>query len=271
LLRRYSPRNDFLADMKILAIGDIIGKPGRQAVENFLRGIRKQYKVELVIANGENAAGGFGLTLNTAQELFADGVDVITSGNHIFAQKEIIPYLDADLPILRPLNYPSGVPGKGYRVTGKALVVSLIGRTFMMDYDCPFRAMDKLLEELKPRPPVIIVDFHAEATSEKVAMGRYLDGRVSAVLGTHTHVGTIDTQILAGGTAYVTDIGMTGPVDSIIGDDVDSVLQRFLTQMPHHLSVGKGNPLLSSVLVEVDSSSGKAVNIERIQRELKDA
>jgi metallophosphoesterase (TIGR00282 family) len=257
-------------DMKILAIGDIVGKPGRQAVERLLRGIRKQYKIDLVIANGENAAGGFGLSLSTAQELFADGVDILTSGNHIFAQKDIIPYLDSDLPILRPLNYPPGVPGRGYKVTGKALVVNIIGRTFMMNYDCPFRAMDKLLGEISPRPPVIIVDFHAEATSEKVAMGRYLDGRVSAVLGTHTHVGTIDTQVLAGGTAYVTDIGMTGPVDSIIGDNVDSVLQRFLTQMPHHLSVGKGHPVLGSVLVEVNESTGKAVSIERIQRELKD-
>ena len=257
--------------MKILAIGDIVGKPGRQAVSRFLRGIRKQYKIDLVIGNGENAAGGFGLTLNTAQELFADGIDILTSGNHIFAQKEIVPYLDADLPILRPLNYPSGVPGRGYKKIGKALVVNLIGRTFMMNYDCPFRAMDKLLEEIDPRPPAIIVDFHAEATSEKVAMGRYLDGRVSAVLGTHTHVGTIDTQILAGGTAYVTDIGMTGPTDSIIGDDADAVLQRFLTQMPHHLSVGKGNPLLSSVLVEVNDRDGKAVSIDRIQRELKNS
>jgi metallophosphoesterase (TIGR00282 family) len=257
--------------MKILAIGDIIGKPGRLAVNKFLHAIRKQYKVDLVVANGENAAGGFGLTLNTTQELLADGVDILTSGNHIFAQKEFIPYLDADIPVLRPLNYPSGVPGKGYKVIGKTMVVNLIGRTFMLNYDCPFRAMDKLLEEIKPRPPVIIVDFHAEATSEKVAMGRYLDGRVSAVLGTHTHVGTIDTQILAGGTAYVTDIGMTGPMDSVIGDDADAVLQRFLTQMPHHLSVGKGNPLLSSVLVEVNNSTGKAISIERIQRELKDS
>ena len=254
--------------MKILAIGDIIGKPGRQAVSEFLHGIRKQYKTDLVIGNGENAAGGFGLTLSTAQELFAAGVDILTSGNHIFAQKEIVPILDADLPILRPLNYPSGVPGRGYKVIGRVLVVNIIGRTFMMNYDCPFRAMDKLLEEIKPRPPIIIVDFHAEATSEKVAMGRYLDGRVSAVLGTHTHVGTIDTQILAGGTAYVTDIGMTGPADSIIGDDADAVIQRFLTQMPHHLSVGKGNPVLNAVLVEVNDS-GKATGIERIQRELK--
>ncbi len=174
------------------------------------------------------------------------------------------------MPILRPLNYPEGVPGRGYLVTGKTLVVNLIGRTFMTNYDCPFRAMDKLLEELDPRPPVIVVDFHAEATSEKVALGRYLDGRVSAVLGTHTHVGTIDTQILSGGTAYVTDIGMTGPLDSVIGDDADAVIQRFLTMMPHHLSVGKGRPELNAVMVEVDENSGKAIRIERISREMEE-
>jgi metallophosphoesterase (TIGR00282 family) len=233
-----------------------------------VRALRKQHKIEVVIANGENTAGGFGLTTDTAQELLGSGIDVLTSGNHIFAQKEIIPYLDTDMPILRPLNYPAGVPGRGYLTFGKTLIVNIIGRTFMNPYDCPFRAMDKLLKELGEKPKVIIVDFHAEATSEKVAMGRYLDGRVSAVLGTHTHVGTIDAQILPGGTAYVTDIGMTGPTDSIIGDDADAVIQRFLTQMPYHLSVGRGSPVLNAVLVEVDEVSGKAVSIKRIQREM---
>lgn len=253
--------------MNILAIGDIIGKPGRQVVGETLRALRKQRKIDFVIANAENTAGGFGLTMDTAQELFGSGCDVLTSGNHIFAQKDILPYLDADMPIIRPLNYPPGVPGRGYTVTGKVLVVNLIGRTFMQSYDCPFRAMDKLLADLENKPKIIIVDFHAEATSEKVAMGRYLDGRVSAVLGTHTHVGTIDTQILAGGTAYVTDIGMTGPKDSVIGDDADAVIERFLTQMPHHLSVGKGAAVLNAVLVTVDEKSGKATAIERIQQE----
>jgi 2',3'-cyclic-nucleotide 2'-phosphodiesterase len=254
--------------MKILAIGDIIGRPGREIVHQYLRALRKQYKLDLIIANGENVAGGFGLTSSTARELLDDGVNILTSGNHIFAQKEILPFLDTDMPVLRPLNYPAGVPGRGYRTIGKVLVVNLIGRTFMNNYDCPFRAMDKLLEELKEKPPVIVVDFHAEATSEKVAMGRYLDGRVSAVLGTHTHVGTIDTRILPGGTAYVSDIGMTGPSDSIIGDDADAVIQRFLTQMPHHLSVGKGRPELNAVIVDVDEKSGKAAGIERIRREM---
>jgi hypothetical protein len=250
--------------MLILMIGDIVGQPGRQAVSKFLPDLHQRYGLDMIIANAENAAGGFGLTSNIARELFSAGIDVLTSGNHIWAQKEIVPYLDGEMPILRPLNYPPGVPGRGYMISGQTMVVNLMGRTFMSDLDCPFRAMDKLLVELKRKPPVIIVDFHAEATSEKVAMGRYLDGRVSAVLGTHTHVGTIDAQLLPQGTAYVTDIGMTGPTDSIIGDDPESVLQRFLTGMPHHLSVGKGKPILNAVMVEVAEDSGRAINIERI-------
>jgi len=252
--------------MLILVIGDIIGRPGRQAVHDFLPELREQYGLDMVIANAENAAGGFGLTSSIASELMDTGVDVLTSGNHIWAQKEIIPHLDGELPILRPLNYPPGVPGRGYLITGQTMVVNLIGRTFMGDVDCPFRAMDTLLAGLERVPPIIIVDFHAEATSEKMAMGCYLDGRVSAVLGTHTHVGTIDTQILPQGTAYVTDIGMTGPVNSVIGDDSEAVLRRFLTGMPHQLSVGKGKPILSAIMVEVAEDSGRAVRIERIHR-----
>ncbi|MBA7699170.1 2',3'-cyclic-nucleotide 2'-phosphodiesterase [subsurface metagenome] len=250
--------------MLILMIGDIIGQPGRQAVSKLLRDLRQQYELDMIIANAENSAGGFGLTSTITRELMDTGIDVLTSGNHIWAQKEIIPYLDSELPILRPLNYPPGVPGRGYIITRQIMVVNLMGRTFMTALDCPFRAMDKLLAELEHKPPVIIVDFHAEATSEKVAMGRYLDGRVSAVLGTHTHVGTIDAQILPQGTAYVSDIGMTGPMDSIIGDDIESVLQRFLTGMPHRLSVGRGKPVFNAILVEVAEDSGKAIDIERI-------
>jgi metallophosphoesterase (TIGR00282 family) len=253
----------------ILAVGDIIGRPGRKAVNQLLPGLRQQYGLDLVMANAENVAGGIGLTSTTARELLNVGVDVLTSGNHIWAQKEIIPYLDGGMPILRPLNYPPVVPGRGYIIQGKALVVNLIGRTFMGNFDCPFRAMDKLLAELEPKPPVIIVDFHAEATSEKVAMGRYLDGRVSAVLGTHTHIGTIDTQLLPQGTAYVTDIGMTGPINSIIGDDIEAVLHRFLTIMPHSLSVGKGKVAFNAVLVEVDENNGRATSINRIYREVE--
>jgi metallophosphoesterase (TIGR00282 family) len=250
--------------MLVLAIGDIIGQPGRQAVSRFLPALRQQHAFDMIIANAENAAGGFGLTSIIAGELIETGIDVLTSGNHIWAQKEIMDYLDGELPILRPLNYPPGVPGRGYLISREMMVVNLMGRTFMNDIDCPFRAMDKLLAELKSKPLVIIVDFHAEATSEKMAMGRYLDGRVSAVLGTHTHVGTIDAQILPRGTAYVTDIGMTGPADSIIGDDVDSVIRRFLTGMPHRLSVGRGKPILNAIMVEVAEDSGRAKNIERI-------
>jgi len=255
--------------MFVLVIGDIIGQPGRKAVHEVLPQMRRQYPLDMVIANAENAAGGFGLTPAIAQELIEAGVHVLTSGNHIWAQKDIIPDLDSEMPVLRPLNYPAGVPGRGYLITGQTMVVNLMGRTFMNDIDCPFRAMDRLLEEVEDRPPVVIVDFHAEATSEKMAMGRYLDGRVSAVLGTHTHVGTIDAQILPHGTAYVTDIGMTGPTNSIIGDDVDSVIRRFLTGIPHHLSVGKGKPVFNAMLVDVDEGSGRAVSIERICQQLE--
>jgi metallophosphoesterase (TIGR00282 family) len=252
--------------LRILAIGDIIGKPGRKAVEEVLPGLYSEYNIDLVVGNGENAAGGLGLTPNTAEELFAAGIDVITTGNHIWAYKEIIPYLDSELPVLRPLNYPPTNPGRGYLLKKKALIANLVGRVFIGNFDCPFRAMDQLLAEVKHESIPIIVDFHAEATSEKVAMGRYLDGRVSAVLGTHTHVGTIDAHILPGGTAYVTDIGMVGPADSVIGDDPDSVIDRFLTQVPSRLSVGKGKVNFDAILVEVDENTGKAVDIKRIQK-----
>jgi len=252
----------------ILAIGDVIGRPGRKAVQELLPGLRRQFGLNLVIANAENLAGGLGVTSTTASELLDVGVDVLTSGNHVWAHREIIPYLDGEMPILRPLNYPPGLPGRGYMVNRKVMVVNLIGRTFIGNFDCPFRAMDKLLAEIESKPPVIIIDFHAEATSEKVALGRYLDGRVSAVLGTHTHVGTIDAQLLPGGTAYVTDIGMTGPMDSIIGDNIDSVIHRFLTMLPHRLTVGRGKVIFNAILVDVDETSGRAVNIDRIYREV---
>ena len=255
--------------MLVLMIGDVIGRPGRRAVSKLLPGIIKEYGVDLVVANAENIAGGIGVTVATAQELLKSGVDVLTSGNHIWAEKEIIPHLDSELPLLRPLNYPPGVPGRGYLRHGQVLVVNLIGRTFIGNFDCPFRTMDKLLDELGDRPPVIIVDFHAEATSEKIALGRYLDGRVSAVLGTHTHVGTIDTKVLPQGTAYVTDVGMTGPLDSVIGDDIQAVTNRFLTMIAHRLAVGKGRVELNAVLVTVAEDNGRALGIERITREVE--
>jgi hypothetical protein len=252
--------------LRILAIGDIIGKPGRKAVKEILPGLCDEYNIDLVIGNGENAAGGLGLTPGTAEELFDAGIDVITTGNHIWAYSEIIPCLDGELAILRPLNYPPMNPGRGYLLKNNALIVNLVGRVFMGHVDCPFRAMDGLLADLEHKSVPIIVDFHAEATSEKVAMGRYLDGRVSAVLGTHTHVGTADAHILPGGTAYVTDIGMVGPIDSVIGDDPDSVINRFLTQIPSRLSVGRGKVSFDAILVEVDKKTGKAVDIKRIRK-----
>jgi len=252
--------------LRILAIGDIIGKPGRKAVEEILPGLYSEYNIDFVVGNGENAAGGLGLTPSTAQELFDSGIDVITTGNHIWAYKEIIPYLDNEPALLRPLNYPPTNPGRGYLLKNNVLIVNLVGRVFIGHFDCPFRAMDQLLTEFEHKSIPIIVDFHAEATSEKVAMGKYLDGRVSAVLGTHTHVGTIDAHILPGGTAYVTDIGMVGPIDSVIGDDPDSVIERFLTQMPSRLSVGRGKVNFDAILVEVDENTGKAVDIKRIQK-----
>ena len=231
-------------------------------------GLKERRGVDFVIANGENVAGGIGLTPATAEELLKAGVDVITSGNHIWAQKEIIPCLDSKMPVLRPLNYPPGVPGRGYIVVNNIVVVNLIGRTFIGNFDCPFRAMDKLLAELAPELKIIIVDFHAEATSEKVALGRYLDGRVSAVLGTHTHIGTIDSQLLPEGTAYVTDIGMTGPDNSVIGDDIDAVLERFMTMIPNRLAVGKGRVTFNAILVDIDRATGMATGIERICQEV---
>jgi metallophosphoesterase (TIGR00282 family) len=251
--------------LKILAIGDIIGKPGRNAVKEILPALCAENNIDLVVGNGENAAGGLGLTPGIAEELFDSGIDVITSGNHIWAYNEIMPYLDGEFTILRPLNYPPMNPGRGYLLKNNVLVVNLVGRVFMAHVDCPFRAMDQLLAEFEHKSMPIVVDFHAEATSEKVAMGRYLDGRVSAVLGTHTHVGTADARILPGGTAYVTDIGMVGPTDSVIGDDPDAVIKRFLTQIPSRLSVGKGEVGFDAIMVEVDEKSGKATGIQRIR------
>lgn len=254
--------------MKMLAIGDIIGKPGRDAVKALLPELRRSYALDFIVANGENTAGGIGITPAVADELFACGVNVITAGNHVWAQKEIHEYLNGPQPVIRPLNYPPGVPGQGYVLQDGVAVVNLIGRTYMNAYDCPFRAMDRLLGELR-NTRVIVVDFHAEATSEKIAMGRYLDGRVSAVWGTHTHVPTADAQIFPDGTAYITDIGMTGPKESVIGDDIRGVIERFLTQIPRRLAVAADRRIVfNAVLVDVDEAMGKARGIERIYREV---
>lgn len=253
--------------MRILMIGDVIGKPGRRAIRHLVPDLRQEYQIDLVIANGENTAGGFGITVETAYELLESGVDVLTSGNHIWDQKEIVPHLDEGLPLLRPANYPDA-PGRGYLVHRDVMVINLIGRVFMAPLECPFRTADRLLKEAKAdgAPPVIVVDFHAEATSEKQALGWYLDGRVSAIFGTHTHVGTVDTRILPRGTAYLTDVGMTGPVNSVIGSETRAVLDRFLTALPNRLSVATGPVIMNSVLVEVDPETGKALTIQRLDR-----
>ncbi len=250
--------------MRILMIGDVVGRPGRRAVRALLPGLRRDHHIDLVVVNGENAAGGFGLTEETATEILGYGVDVITSGNHIWDQKEIIPHLDGALPILRPMNYPEGVPGRGYLMMDGVMVVNLMGRVFMSPLLCPFRTMHAFLESIEEeRPRIILVDFHAEATSEKQALGWYLDGKVSAVVGTHTHVPTADARILPRGTAYVTDLGMTGPVNSIIGNKQEDVLARFLRQMPQRLAVASGPSGFNSVLMDFDEE-GRAVFVTRL-------
>jgi hypothetical protein len=254
--------------VNILMIGDVIGRPGRKAVAGLLPSLREELKLDLVIANGENAAAGRGLTPGTAQELFDAGVDVLTSGNHIWDQKEILTIIDKESAILRPANYPPLAPGRGVLTQKGVTVLNLMGRTFMLEIDDPFRAADAALEGMDENA-IVFVDMHAEATSEKQAMGRYLEGRVSAVVGTHTHVPTADARILPGGTAYVTDVGMVGPMESIIGNDIASVLRRFTTGMPTRLPVAENDSPVqfNSVLVEVDPSTGKARRIERIDRE----
>jgi len=255
--------------MKILFVGDVVGRLGRKTLRALLPTLKQETQADLIVANGENAAGGRGLTLATADELFAAGVDVITSGNHVWEIREIYPTLDGEAPILRPLNYPPGVPGRGLLIAHGAAFINLQGRTFMgADTDCPFRAADSALESLQDIP-VIIVDIHAEATSEKAALAWYLDGRVSAVIGTHTHVATADARVLPNGTAFVSDVGMVGPRDSIIGVEIKPIIERFLTQLPTRFSpVEQGPAILNSVLIDVDETSGRAQSIVRIDREI---
>ncbi len=258
---------------RVLLIGDIIGKPGRHAIERELAGLRDERGIDFVVANGENVAGGNGLTESTANALFAAGVDVITSGNHIWDKRELYPVLEREERILRPLNYGShGVPGRGWG-TFEALdgthvaVVNLMGRTFMQPLDNPFTEADRLLDEAsEPLPPVRLVDFHCEITSEKNALGLYLDGRVSAVVGTHTHIVTGDERILPNGTAYLSDLGMTGPIWSVIGFDPATVLPRFLTGLPTRFEVGSGPVVINATQVDVEPATGRALEIVRIQR-----
>lgn len=257
--------------MRVLFIGDIVGRPGREAAASLVATLRNECAADFVIANAENAAGGTGLTPALARELLGRaGIDALTLGNHAWAKKEIYPYLQNEGRVLRPLNYPPGAPGQGMAVfettCGMLALLVLQGRVFMEPVDDPFRAADAELEALGDAARAIIVDFHAEATSEKQAMAWHLAGRVAAVIGTHTHVQTADERIMDGGTAYITDVGMTGPVNSIIGMRRDTVMKRFATGLPSRFEVAEGPACLCAVLVELEEATGKALNITRIQR-----
>jgi 2',3'-cyclic-nucleotide 2'-phosphodiesterase len=255
--------------VNILFIGDIVGKPGRQAVSRELHRLVDRYNVDVVIANGENASGGFGITAESARELFACGIHLFTSGNHIWDKKEALEYLTKEERIIRPANYPDGTPGKGSAVVTtpggvRVGVINLEGRVFMNSLECPFRTADREIAALSDSARVIIVDFHAEATSEKTSLGWYLDGRVSAVVGTHTHVQTADERLLTEGTAYITDVGMTGAFDSVIGVRKDEPIRKFLTQLPSKFEVAKKDLRLNGVVLTIDEASGKALGIERV-------
>jgi metallophosphoesterase (TIGR00282 family) len=255
--------------VKILFIADIVGKPGRQALSQELHRLVDRHAVDLVIANGENASGGFGLTEETAKELYGLGIHLITSGNHIWDKKESIDFIRREEKLIRPANYPEGTAGKGSVVIQTPLgvrvgVLNLEGRVFMSALECPFRVADREIALLRQSTPIILVDFHAEATSEKLALGWYLDGRVSAVLGTHTHVQTADERVLPGGTAFIADVGMTGSFDSVIGIRKELAVEKFLTQLPVRFEVAKKDVRLNCVVLEIDEISGKALGIERI-------
>ncbi len=256
--------------MKILFIGDVVGKPGRRAVATLVPKLRQERGIDFVIANGENSAHGAGLTGSTVDALLSSGVEVITSGDHVWDQKEIYEVIQHEARLLRPLNFPPSAPGRGSTVVecdGRPAVgvINLIGRVFLANNDCPFRAAEAEVARMRKQTKVIIVDLHAEATSEKIAMGRFLDGKVSAVVGTHTHVATADEQVLPKGTAYISDVGMCGPHDSVLGRDVEAVLKRFLTQMPQKMEVAEDDVALCGVIIDVDETSGRARSIERIR------
>jgi metallophosphoesterase (TIGR00282 family) len=264
--------NDRAAVVRCMVIGDIIGKPGRQAVAHLLPELRREHGLDLVIANGENVAAGMGLTPSLAEELLGIGIDVITSGNHIWDKREIYEYLDTDRPVLRPINYPDQAPGRGWLVhhlpDGEPIaVINAMGRVYMNQLDSPFTVLDALLDgAAEPLPPLRIVDFHCELTSEKNAMGWYLDGRVTAVVGTHTHVPTADARLLPAGTAYISDVGMTGPRDSIIGMSIDTVLPRFTHHLPTRFQVAAGPVSLNAVVIEAERETGRARSITQVQQ-----
>jgi len=255
--------------IRLLFIGDIVGRPGRDLVRQGLRGLVDYHRVDFVIANAENAAAGFGITREIGDQLLDWGVDVMTSGNHIWDKKEALDYIGAEPRLIRPANYPAGAPGNGSYLArtrdGRSVgVVNVMGRVFMLNIDDPFQVVLREIEALRKRTRILFVDFHAEATSEKIAMGWHLDGRATAVVGTHTHVQTADERILPKGTAYLTDVGMTGPHDSIIGVDIEPALNRFLTALPQKFETATGNPRLNAVVIEADEASGIATDVERI-------
>lgn len=260
--------------MKILFIGDIVGNPGREAVRSLLPELKKEFALDFIIANAENAAGGSGITPKVAEELFASGCDVLTSGDHIWKKKDIFELINSEERILRPANFPSGAAGSGacvYKTKSgaKVGVINVNGRVFMQALECPFRTTLAAWEKLSQETRVIIVDIHAEATSEKVALGWYMDGKASAVLGTHTHIQTADERILPEGTAYLTDAGMTGPYDSVIGRRVEDVLERFLSCVPVKFEVAEENIQLAGAVIDVDEATGKARSIVRVQRKAR--
>ena len=260
--------------MNILMVGDVYGEPGRAAIAKLIPKLRQEHAIDFCVVNVENAAGGFGVTPPIARGILDAGVDVMTSGNHIWDKKEIVEYIVKENLLLRPANFPAGTPGVGHVTLKcgphKVAVVNLMGRVFMLAIDCPFRKADELIPDLRKETPIILVDMHAEATSESQAMGWHLDGRVSAVVGTHRHVQTADERVLPQGTAYITDLGMTGPTDSVIGVDKDLALQRFLSQMPNRFEPAKGPVALHGVVIRIDPDTGRGLSIERLRVPLPD-
>jgi hypothetical protein len=256
--------------VKILFIGDIVGEPGRRAVKTLVPKLREQHALDFVIANGENSAGGSGITPRTAGEIFSAGVDVITSGDHLWDQKEVMELLANEKRFLRPLNYPADVPGRGsgvFEIPNSKLKIAVLnaqGRTFMPPLENPFLLAADEVKRLRDQTKIIFVDIHAEATSEKIAFARFLDGQVSAVMGTHTHVQTADEQIFPGGTAYLTDAGFTGPHESVLGREIEPVIKRFLTGLPQRFDVAKNAVQLHGAVIEIDDASGKAIKIQRL-------
>lgn len=258
--------------MHILFVGDIVGRPGRRALFDALPRLREDLAIDLVVANGENAAGGLGITPAILRELLSNGVDAVTLGNHTWRKQELAPELDAFDRVARPANYPPGAPGRGALLVpargGRQVgVVSVIGRVYMEPSECPFRVAEAEVARLRESTPFILVDIHAEATSEKIAMGWFLDGKCTAVVGTHTHVATADERVLPKGTAYITDVGMTGPMDSVLGVERDRIIQKFLTGMPTQHRISEERPMVNAVLIDADDETGRARAITRIQRE----